>query len=78
MKTYYMGFLKKGLTLDGSKEEVAKIRQAYLDNISRLEKEAIIQLAWLFMDDGELRENFIMNTGSSEEAIRLTNTDPAV
>ena len=78
MKTYYMVFLKQGPNHEGAKEEVAKIQQAHLDNIMKLEKQGIIQLAGPFMDDGELRGIFIMDTGSLEEAIRLTSRDPAV
>ncbi|MBN1339641.1 MAG: hypothetical protein JXA03_09975 [Bacteroidales bacterium] len=78
MKTYIMAFLKAGPDRSHDPDEAARIQRAHLDNINRLAEEGMLVLAGPFLDQGEIRGFYVFNTSSTEEAEKLTATDPAV
>lgn len=78
MKKYYMVFLKPGPNRDQSKEEAAKIQEEHLAHMNRLAEEKKICMAGPFDSDGSISGMVIYSVYSKEEAIRLTQADPAV
>ena len=79
MTTYYMAFLKKGPKWSPEeKEETKKVQAAHLANIQKLVDEGKMILAGPFLDEWEVRGIFVYKVDSMEEAIELTEQDPAV
>lgn len=78
MKKYFMVFLKPGPNRDQDKEETAKIQEAHLAHMSKLAEEDKICIAGPFDSDGSISGMVIYSVYSKEEAIRLTQEDPAV
>lgn len=78
MKTYYMAFLKKGPNRGGDSTEVQKIQAAHLAHINKMVEDKKLVIAGPFLDDGDIRGIFIFNVETMEEAIALTEADPAV
>jgi len=79
MTTYYMAFLKKGPQWSPEiTEETNKVQAAHLANIERLVEEGKMILAGPFLDEWEVRGIFVYKVDSMEEAIELTEQDPAV
>ena len=79
MTTYYMAFLKKGPKWAPEvTEETKKIQSAHLANIEKLVEEGKMILAGPFLDEWEVRGIFVYKVDSIEEAIALTQQDPAV
>jgi uncharacterized protein YciI len=79
MTTYYMTFLKKGPKWSPEvTEETKKVQAAHLANIEKLVDEGKMILAGPFLDEWEVRGIFVYKVDSMEEAIALTEQDPAV
>ena len=79
MTTYYMAFLKKGPKWSPEvTEETKKVQAAHLRNIEKLVEEGKMILAGPFLDEWEVRGIFVYKVDSMEEAIALTEQDPAV
>lgn len=78
MKTYYMVFLKKGNYRTQDSVTVQKIQEGHMMNINKLAESGKLIVAGPFLDDGELRGIFIFDVKSINEAVELTENDPAV
>ncbi|MAT40120.1 MAG: hypothetical protein CL946_11010 [Ectothiorhodospiraceae bacterium] len=78
MKVYYMGFLKRGPERSQDSTEAMKIQKQHLLHMQRLHKEGKLVMAGPFMDDGDIRGIVVYDVESLEEAVRLTEQDPAV
>ncbi len=76
---YYLGFLKRGDKWSPEETpERARIQEAHLKNIGRLNEMGKLVAAGPFMEDSDYRGIFVFKTATLEEANELTNTDPAV
>lgn len=78
MTVYYMAFLKRGPDRSHDSLTAAKIQEGHMAHIMQMAKDKKLVLAGPFMDNGDLRGIFVFNVASVEEAIELTNQDPAV
>ena len=79
MTTYYMAFLKKGPNWSPEEtEDTKRVQVAHLANIQKLVDEGKIILAGPFLDEWEVRGIFVYKVESMEEAIELTEQDPAM
>mgnify|MGYP003542830374 FL=1 len=78
MKTYYMAFLMKGPNRDQDSTTAQQIQQAHMDHINKMAEDKKLVIAGPFLDDGDIRGIFIFNVETMEEAIALTEADPAV
>lgn len=78
MKQYVMCFLEKGKNRNQPKEEAMKIQRGHLANIDRLAMENKILIAGPFLDTGNLRGIFILNTADTTEALKWISEDPAI
>ncbi len=78
MKKYYMAFLKSGPNRDHSKEEAAEIQKGHMAHMGKLAAENKIQIAGPFDDDSDIQGVVIYSVYSLEEALTLTQADPAV
>lgn len=78
MKKYYIAFLKSGPNRDQSKEEAAEIQKQHLAHMNKLAEANKIQIAGPFDDDSDIQGMVIYSVYSLEEALELTNSDPAV
>ena len=79
MTTYYMALLKKGPKWSPEVTEGTKrVQAAHLANIEKLVDEGKMILAGPFLDEWEVRGIFVYKVDSMEEAIALTEQDPAV
>lgn len=78
MKRYVVAFLKKGPSQNQDSVQAAELQQAHLNNIRRMAEEGKLVLAGPFLDDGELRGIYVFDVSSVEEAMELTETDPAI
>lgn len=77
--TYYLGFLKKGNSWSPEETpERQRIQEAHMANIKRLGQTGKLVAAGPFLEDLELRGIFVFKTANLDEAMELTNTDPAV
>lgn len=78
MKKYFMAFLEEGPSRDQSPEEAATIQAGHLAHMDDLAQKGIINIAGPFGDDGTAKGIVIYSVPTIEEAIRLTEMDPAV
>ena len=78
MKKYFMAFLNEGPTRDQLPEEAAEIQAGHLAHMSKLADEGIIQIAGPFGDEGTIKGIVIYAIPTLEEALRITQMDPAV
>lgn len=78
MMVYYMAFLKKGPDRSHDSLTAAKIQEGHMAHIMQMAKDKKLVLAGPFMDDGDVRGIFIFNVATMEEAVELTNQDPAI
>ncbi len=78
MTVYYMAFLKRGPDRSHDSLTAAKIQEGHMAHIMQMAKDKKLVLAGPFMDNGDLRGIFVFNVSSIEEAVDLTNQDPAV
>jgi uncharacterized protein YciI len=78
MKKYVMAFLKRGPNRDRDSAEAVALQRAHLLNIERMAEEGMLVVAGPFLDNDDLRGIYIFNVPTVEEAIQLTNTDPAI
>ncbi|MBK6963739.1 MAG: hypothetical protein IPH20_07240 [Bacteroidales bacterium] len=78
MTVYYMAFLKRGPDRSHDSLTAAKIQEGHMAHIMQMAKDKKLVLAGPFMDNGDLRGIFVFNVASIEEAVDLTNQDPAV
>ncbi|QQS35923.1 MAG: hypothetical protein IPM56_17040 [Ignavibacteriales bacterium] len=78
MKTYYMAFLKKGPNRNQDSTETQQIQKAHLQHINKMVEDKKVIIAGPFLDDGDIRGILIFNVETIEEAIALTEADPAV
>ncbi len=78
MTMYYMAFLKRGPDRSHDSLTAARIQEEHMAHIMRMAEDKKLVLAGPFMDDGDLRGIFIFNVANMEEAVELTNQDPAV
>ena len=78
MNRYVFAFLKAGPNRDQDSLSAAKLQQAHLANIVRLAQEGKLVLAGPFLDEGDIKGIYIFAVETVEEAMKLTETDPAV
>ncbi len=78
MKTYYMAFLKKGPNRNQDSTTAQLIQKAHLEHINKMVEDKKVVIAGPFLDDGDIRGIFIFNVETMEEAIALTEADPAI
>ncbi len=78
MKKYVMAFLKRGPNRSEDSVRRGELQRAHLQNINRLAEEKKLVIAGPFFGDGDLRGISIFDVPSIEEAVALTNTDPAI
>jgi uncharacterized protein YciI len=79
MELLYLGLLRRGSTWTPEvTPEVEALQEAHLANIERMRQSGELLVAGPFGDDGDLRGVYIFRVASMEEAIALTDTDPAV
>jgi uncharacterized protein len=78
MRKYVFAFLKVGRNRSQDPDSTARLQQAHLKNIQRLADEGKLALAGPFLDGGEIRGIYIFNVESIDEAMKLTETDPAI
>ena len=78
-KTYYLGLLLRGPKFSPEDSpERQKIQEGHMANIKRLSDMGKLVVAGPFEEDGNLRGIFVFRTATMQEALDLTNTDPAV
>ncbi len=78
MRHYVMAFLKEGPIKIADSTRRAQLQTAHLRNIRRLASEGKLVVAGPFLDNQPLRGIFIFNVESVEEAMTLTESDPAI
>jgi uncharacterized protein len=78
MKTYWLVFLLKGPNRTHDSATSARIQQAHLANIDRLNKEGKIIMAGPMGYNKDLRGIFIMDCKDSAEAASYIKTDTAI
>ena len=79
MKKYVFCLLKSGTNTTASKEEINKLFEGHMANISKLAKEGKLVVAGPFMkNDRNYRGIYIFNVETIEEAQALIATDPAI
>ena len=79
MKKYVFCLLKSGTNTTASKEEINKVFEGHMANISKLAKEGKLVVAGPFMkNDRNYRGIYIFNVETIEEAQALIATDPAI
>jgi uncharacterized protein YciI len=78
MKTYYLVFLKKGTNRSQDSATAAKIQEAHLAHLAKMNDEKKMCIAGPLLDDSEIRGICIYSVESIEEARRLAEQDPAV
>ncbi len=79
MELLYLGLLRRGETWTPEvTPAVESLQEAHLANIERMRQSGELLVAGPFGDDGDLRGVYIFRVASMEEAIALTDTDPAV
>ena len=78
MKNYFMVLLKKGPHRNQDSVEVENLQLAHMENIKKLIQTGKLNVAGPFLDDGDLRGIFVFDVPTLEEAMKLTETDPAV
>ena len=78
LKQYFMVFLKRGPNKSLDSLQVQEVQKAHLANIMKLAEEKKLVIAGPFGDNTDLRGIFIFDVPTLEEAVKLTETDPAV
>lgn len=78
MHSYVMAILKSGPNTPPTAEIRDSLFRGHMDNIQRMAEEGTLVLAGPFMDDSEYRGIYIFDVSSVDEAIKLTETDPAI
>ena len=79
MELLYLGLLRRGSTWTPEvTPEVMALQEAHLANIERMRQSGELLVAGPFGDDGDLRGVYIFRVASMDDAIALTDTDPAV
>jgi uncharacterized protein YciI len=81
-KTYYFGLITRGESWSPEvTDEVNRLQEAHLANITRLADSGLLALAGPFFTEDNsntLRGLFIFDVDSTAEAVALCDTDPAV
>ena len=79
METVYLGLLRRGDAWTPEvTQEVMDLQEAHLANIRRLAETGKLIAAGPLTDDDDIRGVYIFRVDSMEEALELTQTDPAV
>ncbi|MBK9450245.1 MAG: hypothetical protein IPN95_12705 [Bacteroidetes bacterium] len=79
MRRYVMVLLYRGKKANKiPKDQLDKIQEGHMANISKLAAEGKLLVAGPMGDDTDLRGIFILDCESVEEAATLVDTDPAV
>lgn len=78
MQTYYMALLKRGPNRSHDSLTAAKIQEGHMAHIMQMARDKKLVLAGPFLDNGDLRGIFVFNVSSIDEALELTNEDPAI
>lgn len=84
MRIYQMGFLTRGEQWTPEANDATRaLQRAHLENITRLAEEGSLLIAGPFAyedsdEDQSLRGIFIFDVPTREEALRLSQSDPAV
>ena len=78
MKKYVMAFLRRGPNQEMDSVTAVALQMAHMKNIGELAKQGKLILAGPFFGNDDLRGIYIFNVSSLDEALELTNTDPAV
>jgi uncharacterized protein YciI len=79
MEMLFLGLLKRGSSWTPEvTPEILELQEAHLANIERMRESGKLLVAGPFGDDGELRGVYIFRVDTLEQALELTDTDPAV
>ncbi len=78
MKSYVFVILKTGEAKITDQKKRKELFDGHFSNMGRLAKEGKMVLAGPFVEGGEKRGLFILNTKSIEEAKQMVESDPAV
>ncbi len=78
MRQYVIAFLKRGPNRNLDSAKAAELQIVHLKNINRLAKEGKLVLAGPFLDNEDVRGIYIFDVKTTEEAKKLTETDPAI
>ena len=79
MRTYVLGFLKKGPNSgQGSKEESARIQEGHMANIRKMAATGKLIVAGPMGDNTDLRGIFIFDAKTPDEVRAMAEEDPAI
>jgi len=78
LKQYFMVLLKRGPNKSLDSLQLQEIQKKHLENINRLAEEKKLVIAGPFGDNTDLRGIFIFDVPTMEDAVKLTESDPAV
>ncbi len=79
IEVLFLGLLRRGPTwTPRGTPEVEALQEAHRANVDRMKESGELVVAGPFGDDGDIRGVYVFRVGSIDEAIALTNTDPAV
>ena len=79
MRTYIVGFLRKGPKWTPEKTaETKKLQEGHMANINRMAETGKLILAGPFSDSTDLRGMFVFDLTDVEEAKAMAEQDPAV
>lgn len=78
MAVYFMAFLRTGPDRSQDSITAAKIQEGHMAHIRQMAIDKKLVLAGPFLDKGDIRGIFVFNVSTMEEAVELTNQDPAV
>lgn len=78
MRKYFLAFLKRGPKRDQDSATAAEIQRGHMANITKMAEDGKLVLAGPFMDDQEFRGIYVFAVETMEEAVALTENDPAV
>jgi uncharacterized protein YciI len=73
-----IAFLSAGLNRDVDSSRASELQSLHMANLRRMADDGKLVLAGPFLGNGELGGIYIFNVPTIEEAMELTNSDPAV
>jgi uncharacterized protein len=78
IKQYFMVLLKRGPNKDLDSLALQEIQKGHMAHIKKMAEEKKLVLAGPFGDNTELRGIFVFDVPTLDEAVKLTEQDPAV
>jgi uncharacterized protein len=78
LKQYFMVLLKRGPNKDIDSLQLKEIQKGHMAHINKMAEEKKLVMAGPFGDNTDLRGIFIFDVPSMEDAVKLTESDPAV